>query len=284
MHVASFVPQLSPNTQSQNTLSKTNKLYRCNMCSNVSRLLPRLRNELIKPTVRLFHDEFSSKVPMEELRKKEKPTPENVPSARSIAAKYQVFRDVDSPVILDVDEERLLHEAGLTQPEKKDDLPDMYSGIELTRGKSGVYEIEDLVTVLRLNSAINIFVCTVPKNIKYVDYMCIVSGRSVRHMRGLAEFVRKVYKMKRHPTDVIPKIEGESSSDWMALDLGNIALHIFSQKARDQYDLESLWSVGSEFDREYNKPSEELVQLFEKHTIYLNDLKPLKREGENAER
>ncbi|XP_058124645.1 uncharacterized protein LOC131281403 [Anopheles ziemanni] len=253
------------------------------MCSTFQRLLPRIRKELLNPSVRLFHDEFSSKVPLEEQRKKDKRAPENIPSARSIAAKYQVFRDVDSPVILDVDEERLLHEAGLSQPEKKDDLPDMYSGIDLSRGKSGVYEIEDLVTVLRLNSAINIFVCTVPKDIKYVDYLCIVSGRSVRHMRGLAEFVRKVYKMKRHPTDLIPKIEGESSSDWMALDLGNIALHIFSEKARPQYDLESLWSVGSEFDREYNKPSEELVQLFEKHTIYLNDLKPLKKEGGTVE-
>uniref|UniRef100_A0A182Q0W5 Mitochondrial assembly of ribosomal large subunit protein 1 n=1 Tax=Anopheles farauti TaxID=69004 RepID=A0A182Q0W5_9DIPT len=253
------------------------------MCSNIRRCLPLIRRDMIQPAFRSFHDEFSSKVPLEDVRKQNKDKQQSVPSARSIAAKYQVFRDTDAPVILDVDEERLLHEAGLQQPQKIQDLPDMYSGIDLSRGKTGVYEIQDLVTVLRLNSAIDIFVCTVPKDIKYVDYMCIVSGRSVRHMRGIAEFVRKVYKMKRHPNDIIPKIEGETSSDWMALDLGNIALHIFSTKARVQYDLESLWSVGSEFDREYNKPSEELVQLFEKHTIYLNDLKPLKKEGESVE-
>ncbi|XP_049297138.1 uncharacterized protein LOC125771007 [Anopheles funestus] len=253
------------------------------MCSNIRRYIPKLNRGLIMPAFRSFHDEFSSKVPLEEVRKQTKEKQQNVPSARSIAAKYQVFRDTDAPVILDVDEERLLHEAGLQQPEKVHDLPDMYSGINLARGKSGVYEIEDLVTVLRLNNAINIFVCTVPKDIKYVDYMCIVSGRSARHMRGMAEFVRKVFKMKRKSSDVIPKIEGESSNDWMALDLGNIALHIFSTKAREQYDLESLWSVGSEYDREYNKPSEELVQLFEKHTIYLDDLKPLKKEAENVE-
>ncbi|XP_053674081.1 mitochondrial assembly of ribosomal large subunit protein 1 [Anopheles nili] len=248
------------------------------MCSNIRRLLPRLHHEIFKPSTRSFHDEFSSKVPLQEASK-QKHENQVVPNARSIAAKYQIFKDTDAPIILDVDEERTLHEAGLQQPQKIQDLPDMYSDIDLTRGKTGVYEINELVTVLRLQSAINIFVCSVPKEIKYVDYMCIVSGRSVRHMRGIAEFVRKVYKMKRLPTDIIPKIEGETSSDWMALDLGNIALHIFSAKAREQYDLESLWSVGSEFDREYNKPSGEIVQLYEKYTVYLNDLKPVKKES-----
>lgn len=75
-------------------------------------------------------------------------------------------------------------------------------------------------------------------------------------------------------TDVIPKIEGESSKDWMALDLGNIALHIFSTEARAQYDLESLWTVGPDYDRECNKPNDELVEMYEKHSIYLSDLTP----------
>lgn len=95
-------------------------------------------------------------------------------------------------------------------------------------------------------------------------------------------------------SDVIPKIEGESSKDWMALDMGmfylnivdivkqllklwfigNIALHIFSTEARAQYDLESLWTVGPDFDRECNKPNDELVEMYEKHSIYLSDLTP----------
>lgn len=150
-------------------------------------------------------------------------------------------------------------------------------------GKTGVYEVEDLVTVLRLNNAENIFVCSVPKEVKYVDYICVVTGMSFRHMRGMAEFVRKIYKMKRNPTDIIPKIEGESSRDWMALDLGNIALHIFSETAREQYDLESLWAVGAKYDRECNKPDEPLVELFERHSVYLNDLKPLRKDQPNVE-
>lgn len=230
---------------------------------------------------RMFHDEFNSPNPP---TKKQTESVARVPAAGSIANKYQVFRDVDATVILDVEEERQLQlrqnsDGNVEEdPQQNNALPSLFNGINLQRGKTGVYDIDDLVTVLRLNNAENIFVCTVPQEIKYVDYICIVTGMSFRHMRGIAEFVRKVFKMKRTPNDFIPKIEGENSRDWMALDLGNIALHIFSENAREQYDLESLWTVGPLYDRECNKPAEPLVELFERHSVYLNDLKPLKKD------
>lgn len=161
---------------------------------------------------------------------------------------------------------------------------------------NGVFEIEDLVDVLRRENAEDIFVCTVPKNLKYVDYMCVVTGRSHRHRTALAQFVRKLFKIKRHRGDVLPKIEGERSKMWMAMDLGkilealaalivsiiefsiiisgNIALHIFSEEARLQYDIESLWSVGPEYDKECNKPDDDLVEMLENHTLFLKDLTP----------
>lgn len=53
---------------------------------------------------------------------------------------------------------------------------------------------------------------------------------------------------------------------------GNIALHIFSTKARTLYDLDSLWAVGSRFDDEYNK-KEPVSEMLEKHS-YLEGLEP----------
>lgn len=160
-------------------------------------------------------------------------------------------------------------------------------------GLTGVFEIDDLVEVLLKDNAQNLFVCSVPKELKYVDYICVVTGRSYRHRKAMAQFVRKMFKLKMNNTDVIPKIEGEGSKDWMALDLGifkfkivdivvvsnifvtgNIALHIFSTEAREQYDLESLWTVGPDYDRECNKPNDELIEMYEKHSIYLSDLTP----------
>lgn len=54
---------------------------------------------------------------------------------------------------------------------------------------------------------------------------------------------------------------------------GNIILHIFSQQSRKIYDLETLWSVGSEYDDQSNVPVDELTELFKKHS-YLAGLQP----------
>ncbi|XP_049546110.1 uncharacterized protein K12H4.2 [Anopheles darlingi] len=192
---------------------------------------------------------------------------ENPPRIRP---KYQIFRDTDGPIIFDVEEERAFERNIICSG-----IPDKFKDINLSRAEEGVFDLHDLVSILKLNNAIDLFVCTVPKEIKYVDYMCVVSGRNRKHMLAIAETVKKMFKIKRHTTDPIPKIEGETSSDWMAMDLGNIAIHIFSPEAREQYDLESLWTVGSFYDKELNKPNEDLIQLFEKHTVYLSDIKSL---------
>lgn len=137
-------------------------------------------------------------------------------------------------------------------------------------GKTGVYDIEDLVDLLRKENAIDICVIKLPKEYSYVDFMCIVTGSSFRHMSGIAAFVRKVYKMKRHPTDSIPKIEGKDCKQWMAMDLGNIALHIFSKQSREIYSLETLWTLGDEYEKRTKKP--ELAE--EMYAQYLNISNP----------
>lgn len=102
-------------------------------------------------------------------------------------------------------------------------------------------------------------------------------------MLSTAEFVRRMFKIKRGKGDILPRIEGDKSRDWMAMDLGgywnkcifrflrsntfrfllgNIALHIFSPSAREEYDLESLWAIGSEFDRESQKPTNPYGDIF----------------------
>ena len=40
------------------------------------------------------------------------------------------------------------------------------------------------------------------------------------------------------------KIFQLQDSDWLAMDMGNIALHLMEQHSRELYDLETLWSLG----------------------------------------
>jgi ribosomal silencing factor RsfS len=91
-----------------------------------------------------------------------------------------------------------------------------------------VFDIEEIVEILRREKLENIFVASLPPDINYVDYIVIVTGKSKRHMSAVAEFVRKLYKKKRYPYDLIPRIEGENSKDWMALDLGRYTMSLTS--------------------------------------------------------
>lgn len=218
----------------------------------------------VLPQCRSFHDEFDkNKKNGEDLRKKLAPL-----------KKFQVFHDSEQ-VILDVEEERQLREQlkpGESLDEPKAAVIDM--DISLERGLTGVFEIEDLVKLLRKENGLDICVCSVPAELKYVDYICVVTGRSHRHMTGMAEYIRRVFKLKRHRGDIIPKIEGATGRDWMAIDLGNIAVHIFSHAARYNYDLESLWALGSQYDEAFNRKDDDKLTHLDKYSIYLEDLKP----------
>ncbi|KAL0274199.1 UNVERIFIED_CONTAM: hypothetical protein PYX00_006679 [Menopon gallinae] len=188
-------------------------------------------------------------------REKDEKSPEEAPQfAASAASKYEIFNDERS-VIFDIEQEReKYHEInegiGRQGKERRD-----FSDISPERGKTGVIEIEELVKILTKENARDIFVVSVPKELSYVDYLVVVTCKSSRHMKAVIEFVRQVYKYKLGDTSTVrlPTIEGEISDDWKAIDIGNIALHVMSKSYREDYDLETLWSVGSKYDPKSNE-------------------------------
>lgn len=190
---------------------------------------------------------YSNEKPTESENSDNQDQEHNLPSG--LLGKYKVFRDEDAPVIFDVNEEKQRIE--LNELLIQEEEADPYGGLNLTRklasfdvinfqfeigvillyiiislfcigGVNGVFDIEDLVEVLQRDNARHIFVASVPKEYSYVDYIVVVTGKSPRHMIALATFVRKLFKLKKSKRDHIPKIEGENSKSWMALDLGNV--------------------------------------------------------------
>ena len=127
----------------------------------------------------------------------------------------------------------------------------------------GVFDVEELTDLLREERAGDVCVIKIPKEMDYADHMILVTAKSPKHMFALATFVRRRFKHKRlKATDILPRIEGtEKSEDWVALDLGNIVLHIFTQETRDLMDLETLWTVGSQYDDLTHRKDPEIVQL-----------------------
>ncbi|XP_034481442.1 mitochondrial assembly of ribosomal large subunit protein 1 [Drosophila innubila] len=210
------------------------------------------------PILRGFHHEFTKPEPQAKPNvNKEAENSSASFVAGGVQSKYKVFRDEEATEIFDVEEARYQERELPVEAEE-----DQYMGLNLKRGVHGVFDVEDLVELLRKENVDDIFVCYVPEELKYVDHLVVCSARSYRHMLATAGFVRRMFKIKRAKGDILPRIEGEKSHDWMAMDLGNIALHIFSPKAREEYDLESLWAIGAQYDPESQKPQNPLGNIF----------------------
>lgn len=74
------------------------------------------------------------------------------------------------------------------------------------------------------------------------DALVITSGRNDRQVRALAEEVERLVDMA---LDVSPiRVEGLGDAEWVALDYGDVIVHIFDETAREYYDLEHLWSAA----------------------------------------
>ncbi len=77
------------------------------------------------------------------------------------------------------------------------------------------------------------------------DYMVIATGRNSTQVKALADEVE--YQMTENGVEV-NHIEGHRSNSWILLDYVDIIVNVFSEEAREFYDLERLWQDGKEVD------------------------------------
>ncbi|MDH3392139.1 MAG: ribosome silencing factor [Desulfobulbaceae bacterium] len=78
----------------------------------------------------------------------------------------------------------------------------------------------------------------VSKLCSFTDYFVIISGRSTRHVQGLAEALEAELRSKRLATS---KSEGLQEGIWVLLDFNDVVVHIFYSESRKFYDIEGLW-------------------------------------------
>ena len=78
----------------------------------------------------------------------------------------------------------------------------------------------------------------VRKLCSFTDYFVIMSGRSTRHVQGLADAIESELRSKRLSTS---KAEGLNEGTWVLLDYNDIVVHIFYAETRKFYDIEGLW-------------------------------------------
>ena len=76
------------------------------------------------------------------------------------------------------------------------------------------------------------------------DYFLLATATSSTHVRALADEVEDKLKAE----GVEPHhIEGRATG-WLVLDYNSIIVHIFTPTEREFYNLDSMWSDGTEID------------------------------------
>lgn len=100
-----------------------------------------------------------------------------------------------------------------------------------------------VITALEDLKAQDIQVLDVRGMTSITDLMIVASGTSDRHIKALADNV--VENVKKHGVQPIG-VEGETSREWVLVDLGDVILHVMHPQTRAFYNLEKLWTVGEE--------------------------------------
>ncbi len=100
----------------------------------------------------------------------------------------------------------------------------------------------NICKALSEKSALDIKVVEVQGMSDIADYLVVCSGKSAPQVKALFEHLEgTMEKMDKFAI----RHEGASEGRWIAVDYGDIIVHIFHKETRDVYALDTLWNNGS---------------------------------------
>ncbi|HXX43843.1 MAG TPA: ribosome silencing factor [Candidatus Acidoferrales bacterium] len=79
----------------------------------------------------------------------------------------------------------------------------------------------------------------------FADYFLLASGRSQPQIKAISEAIEE--RLRREGLRLTHR-EGKPGAEWVLLDYGDFVVHIFSERARQYYDLERLWRTAERID------------------------------------
>ena len=97
---------------------------------------------------------------------------------------------------------------------------------------------KNVLSALEDIKAFDIVSIDIRKQASIADYIIIASANSSRQAKALADNIKD--RMQKINIPLIG-IEGESGSEWVLVDLGDIIIHIMTPTSRMHFNLEELW-------------------------------------------
>jgi ribosome-associated protein len=85
----------------------------------------------------------------------------------------------------------------------------------------------------------------------FTDYFVVCSGGKPRQIQAISDEVET--RLERSGMRAA-HIEGYRQAEWVLLDYVDFVVHVFSQKAREYYELERLWKSAKRLEPSELKP------------------------------
>lgn len=104
---------------------------------------------------------------------------------------------------------------------------------------------ESAIKVLDVKKANDIKLLKIDEKTTIADYFVICSGNSSTQIKTLADEVE--YQLNNGGVAHV-RLQGTDSIEWKVIDCHDVIIHIFSNEARDFYNLEKLWADAEEID------------------------------------
>ena len=79
----------------------------------------------------------------------------------------------------------------------------------------------------------------------FAEHFVICSAESARQIEAIGDAIEG--KLREDGVRS-PRREGRTGTEWLLLDYGRFVIHVFSEKARQFYDIERLWRAAKRVD------------------------------------
>lgn len=102
--------------------------------------------------------------------------------------------------------------------------------------------VEQICQALANKQATNIKIVEIGGISDLADYFVICSGRSIPQVKAIFDHLEE--QMEKQNKFALRK-EGYSEGRWIAVDYGDVIVHIFHKDTREVYGLDNLWNNGN---------------------------------------
>ena len=108
--------------------------------------------------------------------------------------------------------------------------------------KEVAYEV---TKALDSKKGMNIKLLKIDRVSTLADYFLICTGTSNTHVKTLCDYAE--FAMEQLGEPMLGR-EGHRGNTWELLDYGSVVVHVFTEEAREFYNLERIWADGENVD------------------------------------